>query len=439
MTAPARRRPRQEATMLALPSEAALVAAFNAALAAAGESAIVASLTIDRLRLTPGQKIVAGVTACCLRGDERFSQLFGVRFFPPGVSPARMAKAKAAAIVPSKIGPGVLHLDTVGAVAWAFPNDRKILGAHVLSSVERFSKVVFTKLRAAGDVSAACVKGVTVLRYVPEHGCTARIDLDGPPFTLIAKISSDDRGEAGLAAMRAIRRGDDRLCPAPVAALPQFNLAIQSFAPGAPLPAEDYLDPRTGAAGRAMALLALLHQTPPPARLPRLDTRAAVATTAERLSAFADRDAVAALRLLRAHEPPAPPLQESLLHGDLHFGNILVDQTRGVLIDFDAAMAGPPEHDLGGFLAAMLWRGAIAGMSSTALLAALAGAVDAYRNVERAPLNLPFLSWRIGEALISERLVRALTRMKPDRKHALAPLLDWSEHALRGDIARSLS
>ncbi|HBS33142.1 MAG TPA: hypothetical protein DEA40_15635 [Parvularcula sp.] len=421
------------------PSAPALIAAFNAALAAAGAEASVASLTIDRVRHTPERKLVAGVTASCVRGRERFAQIFGVRFFPEGASAERMEKARQGRIAPSRLGPGLLHLADVGAVAWAFPNDRKIESAHVFASVEGFSNAVFRRLSGSAEFSRASVRGVTILRYVPEHGCTARIDLDGEPFALIAKLASDDRGEIGLAAMRAIRHSDVELCPAPIASIPRFNLAIQSMAQGAPLSPETYLDPRTGAVEQAMTLLARLHQTPPPARLPRLDTRADFQKTMDRLSAFSDRAAISARGLLRAHDPPSPPARETLLHGDLHFGNILVEKDRGVLIDFDAAKAGAPEHDLGGFLAALIWRGAICGTSETALLTMLVGAVNAYLHVARAPLDLGFLTWRIGEALISERLARSLTRMKPGRIGAYAPLLDWSARAFRGDLAGALS
>jgi aminoglycoside phosphotransferase len=116
------------------------------------------------------------------------------------------------------------------------------------------------------------------------------------------------------------------------------------------------------------------------------------------------------------------------LHGDVHLKNVLIDHNRLWLIDFDQAHMGPAAADLGSFLA-VLRAGALVGAHTAAESVELADAV--LRGYLRArPLPpLAELRWHTAAALLAERALRAVTRVRRD---ILAHL-----PALIGDAGRS--
>jgi aminoglycoside phosphotransferase len=102
-----------------------------------------------------------------------------------------------------------------------------------------------------------------------------------------------------------------------------------------------------------------------------------------------------------------------LLHGDLHLKNAFVDGDRVSLIDFDQAARGPAAVDLGGLLAAL--HGADPSLGS----ALLAG----YAEVLALP-SANSLAWHTAASLLTERAVRAITRVRLPTLRTLDHLID---------------
>lgn len=439
MTAAAlHRRPAPQA--LTPPSPTALADALNDALCRAQSRARVESVAIDRLRVKPGEKIVLGATARYICDGRTFRQLMGVRMFPRGVAAARLQKALSGALVASQCGPAVLHLPSLGAVAWLFPNDRKITGATVFADPILFETHVLPALmQAAAPQSTAAAWTLDILRYVPEQGCTVRLDVelaDRPdaPLQLIGKCAGDERGRNGLDALRALTGAAGKACaPAPVLYLPSYKLAWQQCAPGAPAPADAYFNDADAHLGRAVRAVARIHDARPP-DLPRFDAKVEAAQLTARLAAFRGAANVErALALAVRHAAPPPCGADALLHGDLHFGNFLFDGDKVMVIDFDAARIGSRERDLGGFLACFINSGLLIGAPAETIRAGVAEIIAIYQSAA-GPVSRPALAWHAGFALLAERYCRALTRMKPGRAKLLSPVLDYAACAFDGDL-----
>ena len=115
-----------------------------------------------------------------------------------------------------------------------------------------------------------------------------------------------------------------------------------------------------------------------------------------------------------------------LLHGDLHLKNAFADEDRITLIDFDQAAFGPAAADVGSLLAAIRSRGHD-----------LAGPfLDGYAEVGPLPSKAS-LAWHEAAALLTERAVRAITRMRLEMLTRLDRLIeDARELALTARRAR---
>ena len=103
----------------------------------------------------PARRVVIGATATCHSGGNTWQQLVGLRRLAPGRSGARFADASLRAVHRSHCGPGVLHLADLDTVAWLFPNDCKITGAHALADRELFGQ--FNPAAAHGRVRPCVV------------------------------------------------------------------------------------------------------------------------------------------------------------------------------------------------------------------------------------------------------------------------------------------
>jgi Ser/Thr protein kinase RdoA (MazF antagonist) len=186
------------------------------------------------------------------------------------------------------------------------------------------------------------------------------------------------------------------------------------------------------------AALATLHALPVPPGLrrfvrlaPRVQGRAA------EIIAVARPDvAISAARLAGelAGRPPAPDGPPVCLHGDVHLKNGLLQSGRVALIDLDQAGSGPAAADLGS---------AIAGLRYQAILDADGGRADTLEHAlldgyaaRRALPDDAALRWHVAAALLSERALRAVNRIRPDGLVHLATVLAEARRVLRAGAGR---
>ena len=177
--------------------------------------------------------------------------------------------------------------------------------------------------------------------------------------------------------------------------------------------------------------LAALHSLPVPAGLPRF-TRldAARQAPAAELIGRARPDVAAAADRLAADLVAAAPAagDDVVLHGDVHLKNGLAQGRRVALIDLDQAGLGPAAADLGSALAGLRYHHLVGdevargGRVQRALL-------DGYADARDLPAAAT-LRWHIAAALLSERALRAVNRIRPDGLALLGAVLSDARAAL---------
>ena len=133
---------------------------------------------------------------------------------------------------------------------------------------------------------------------------------------------------------------------------------------------------------------------------------------------------------LRAPTSTGDPI--ATLHGDCHAQNFLVDGDRIALIDLDNVMLGPPLHDVGSFVATLLYRGCVDHVP----LARARPLVDAFLASYRAAVPWTVddddVAWYTATALLRERIYRAVTRLKAGRLALIDDLIELAGR-LTGD------
>jgi aminoglycoside phosphotransferase (APT) family kinase protein len=278
-------------------------------------------------------------------------------------------------------------------VFWTFPNDRKLRLDFLAQS------------------------GARIVAYAPEKSATGCW-----PHAYV-KVYSGDEGERTLRVHELLRDARVRVPPALGYVRSLRALAVEPLA-GRPLAAfpPDELPGGYRLLGGAVARL---HDMPPPdgARFRRCDPdrvrRAAALLGRARPDAAAQADELAAELELRAGDSSGPPV---CLHGDLHPKNVLLDGGRVGLVDLDQVAGGPPAAELGSLLAALRYA-RLTGELPFVLERRLAAAfLDGYGAARPLP-DAPALRWHTAAALLAERALRAVNRIRPRGLVRLRPLL----------------
>jgi aminoglycoside phosphotransferase len=260
-------------------------------------------------------------------------------------------------------------------------------------------------------------------------GCAFHGSSAGESLRLVAKAYATSEGErtarlmADLCAQLAVRPGTRVAVPQPIFYDPDHRLLVQQAAPGRPYPelaADGRLRADLEAAGAA---LATLHRLPVPAGPPRAlgdNLRDLVhphpEELGERLPAVAGR-VEAILGALEARERACGPAPVALTHRDLHLRQLLRDDARVWVLDWDLAAATDPALDLGNVAAYMATRlpaGRAAG-SADALLEGYGDGPGSDRSRRRlyeafTYVRLACKRFRLGGAHWRPRMEDMLTR-----------------------------
>jgi hypothetical protein len=315
----------------------------------------------------------------------------------------------------------VAHAPEVGAVLWAFPNDRRLTSLAMLDG----------ESAALGGL-LGCTVTTRVVAYAPERSaCAQCLDVDGR-VVAYAKVQGgeaagrDRRGRAALAAAAAD----------PDLRLPRLLGATDDTVLLEPVPGRslDTLPDAqlSGALRRLGAALGALHtfSSPPEIRFNRLDmgrlaTAAAVVARARPDAAAAAERLLGRLVVCRTDGAP-----DVCLHGDANLRNAVLTpgpvgrhdafgarleaaDGRVALIDLEDVSAGPAAADLGQVLAVLLARGVDAG---DALLAGYA------RRADRP--DAAALRWHTAASVLGRVALPAVTHVRPDLLARLPALLD---------------
>jgi aminoglycoside phosphotransferase len=332
------------------------------------------------------------------------------------------AQAQARAVACGPVRP-VAHDRRLNTVFWTFPNDRKI--AHLPALSEPAPELAALIPTWAGSVLAS---------YAPEKAATVRcLDATGRTVAYAKAYAGEDGERAGRVhhALNAALTADDphlRL-PRSLAYSPGHLTLVVEALEGLRLQSPEDSELRVGyrRLGRALARLHCL--VPPDAgRFRRADP--------DRLEAVADLigsvrgDVAATARSLAREISPRLEADGDLvcLHGDVNFRNALLENGRVALIDLDQVAAGPAAADLGSVLASLRYAGVV-GLLRRAVVPELCAAFLSGYSELRAPPDDAALRAYTAAALLVERSLRVVTRVRPDGLRRLPALLAEAREA----------
>ncbi|MCG3775933.1 MAG: Stress response kinase A [Nitrospira sp.] len=282
----------------------------------------------------------------------------------------------------------------------------------------------------------------TLVHYVGEHTCTVRIDAtvvhqddhQRQTITLFEKTYYNEEGEENFRVMRQLWQSEARSSGRLVIARPIWHdSSLKTFwqlgLNGIPFDACDVYSPAfLPSFEEAARRLAALHVTP---------ITCARSTTVADLIADLKRVTPALIRLRPSCGPALSPLVAHLLaqaermpeepratlHGDLHLGNLFVNDGCVALIDLDNVRTGPPLLDLGSLIAGLHYVRILRKASPESCHRLVERFLQTYQaNVPWTVLP-PLLNWYVAVTLITERANRCLTRLKEGRPAMVEELI----------------
>jgi aminoglycoside phosphotransferase len=306
----------------------------------------------------------------------------------------------------------------LSTVFWTFPNDRKV--EHLAALAEPAPSLA--RLLPAWSRSS-------LVAHAPEQAATVRcLDAEGRPVAF-AKTYAGEEGERTARVHETLANelgtGDPELrVPQVLAHSPRHRTLIVEAMAGRPLAqSEDYRR-----LGRA---LARLHDLPSVdgARFQRADPDRLA--EAARLIGLVRGDVAEKAQDLAGETSSLLDAQAEAccLHGDVNSGNALLENGRVVLIDLDQVAVGPAAAELGSVLAALRYAG-IVGDLRAELIPQLCAALLAGYSERRAVPTAGTLEAYTAAALLGERCLRAVTRVRPEGLRRLPDLLDHAREVL---------
>lgn len=348
------------------------------------------------------------------------------RAFAAGESRRAYERATLAAVECAPLR-AVLHDAELETVFWTFPNDRRLAGLGLLRDVPPE-----LRLFAPEWVRSRLVA------YAPEKCATAQC-LDGRSRVVAyAKVYAGDEGRrvfqtyralgrqsedgrAGLTLPRALAYDDTHrtLLLEPVEGSRVADLDAEALSRG-------YFQ-----LGEALATLHSLRVPEGLSEFKRLSVgrlrRAAHVVGAARPDVLCEASELAD-ELARLYEPPTDP--HVSLHGDVHPKNAVARGSKLTLIDLDQCAAGSPAADIGSLLAGLTYEAVADPAANLAPLALGEAFLSGYASVRALPPP-ESIGWHTAAALLAERVLRAVNRVRPEGLARLRELLGAASELLR--------
>jgi aminoglycoside phosphotransferase (APT) family kinase protein len=321
----------------------------------------------------------------------------------------------------------VVHDAELQTVFWTFPNDRKLDSLRALANIPADLSQLFNPAWTHSRVVA----------YAPEKCATAQCLDERLNVLAYAKIYQNDEGRRIFRVYNALRQSlasaaDAFALPRAIAYAEAHRMLLME-----PVEGERIADLQGADALRGYELLgaalAALHNLPVPAGLPpfkRLEVKRL--RQAARIMGHARPDVERkALDLADELTAQWKPQTEApvCLHGDVHSKNGVLCDERLALIDFDQASAGAPAADIGSLLAGLAYAH-LSRLLPHAVAQELGAAfLEGYARRRKLPENLA-LRWHTAAALLAERALRAVNRVRPEGLACLREILTEAQHIL---------
>lgn len=321
--------------------------------------------------------------------------------------------------------PVEVNAPELNTIFWIFPHDRKLKNLSVLADIP-------DELR---DVEGQMWTRSRIVAHAPEKSVTAQCIDDNEQIIAYAKIYAGDEGrqifETYAHVAKTLAAHDVRI-PRAIAYFEQHHLLLLESVPGVSLTA---FAQRENAFFRLGKALRKLHDiTPPPrtshsTRLTPEALRQATATINQARPDVADLAHRLSTKLIAQYKYGKPVF----LHGDVHPKNILLNDDQLFLLDLDQAAIGPAEVDLGSVIAG-LYCDACTGTRTWHEASTLK---QNLLTAHGKPHNQSALNWHVAAALLQERALRSVTRVRTTTLQKLPELLLTAEAVLNGGISEN--
>jgi len=396
---------------------------------------VIENCEITRVRYKPGKicTICYRLSIHDPRTHHEVEQTVSARVYASGASAAEWSKAQSQEVVTPSIGIAMSYIPELDLIIWVFPNDRKLKALPKLTSAiclknELLPEIISAKYSPACTISDLAID---IVNYVPGYSCTVRVRLELQnrdtneirSLVVYGKTYAEGQGVASflemqkLAAFNARERGQLRL-----AELLNYDREHQIFwqigLPGRTLFEHDMTQPNFPVLLESMAsALSELHAIPL-AYAKKLEVHdltvelqgARVLLSRSRPSLRKDLDGVIDRLQVQAQSLGAQPV--ATLHGDLHLKNFIVEEGAVTLIDLEDLCRGSPLQDIGSCIAFLLYRGLVLELAPWLVEKMIVVFVERYQKQTSWPVPANTLNWYVATALINERAVRCLTRLK---------------------------
>lgn len=392
---------------------------------------------ITRARLKPGSSCMVSYR---LEIEDRATretgeQILCGRACAEGQSRSQWEKARVRALVQPRFGRALIHLPELEMVLWGFPNDRRMDTLPTLAEPDPFMSVILPKLLAShlGNEWKATGANRTLVHYIGEHRCMMRIEATvghqgddrQQTVTLFQKTYHDKKGEETSRVMHQLWQSEARRSGRLVIAqLVSYDSSLKTLwqlgFKGSSLDSWDIDSPEfLPFLEEAACQLAALHNTSitcarsrtladlvdnlKPVMPDLIRSRPSCASMLDplvnRLSAQADR---------MIEEPRVT------LHGDLHLGNVFVNDGHVALIDLDSVRTGSPLVDLGSLIAGLHYLGIQRRMSSEGCHRLVEPFLRTYQANVSWAIHPQMLGWYVVAPLLT-RAYRCVRKLKPGR------------------------
>jgi len=318
-----------------------------------------------------------------------------------------------------------VNVPELNTIFWIFPHDRKIKNLSVLADIP-------DELR---NIEGQTWTRSRIVAHAPEKSVTAQCLDENDHLLAYAKIYAGDEQqifETYTYIAEALRTERDVQIPRAIAYHRQQHLLLLEPVAGFSLASVAQRENAFFRLGKALQKLHGINPPPQTPHSPRLTPEALTQANAAISQARPDvADLVRRLstKLIARYEHGKPVF----LHGDVHPKNILLNDDQLFLLDLDQAASGLAEVDLGSVIAG-LYCDACTGSRTWREASSLHRALMAgYGSLQ----NSHALRWHVAAALLQERALRSVTRVRTATLQKLPEVLRTAEAVLNGGISEN--
>jgi aminoglycoside phosphotransferase len=340
-------------------------------------------------------------------------------------------------------GPPFIALTDYKTLLFAYPNDRSLDGLRILEREDTLREFLCNHLPRERWPSADEKLATSVVKYLPERRAVLSCEAESQPQSSDAAIYLRVlRSKRSATAMHGIMRDllgwlgsqADLGIPKPLASDRDQNILLLDSLPGVNL--KSVL--KTARAGEALErtaeALAVLHGYKD-SKLPRWTVADYLAKARQAIHLLAQfspelRKQIEEIgHALHVQAPRDQDCASGFVHGDFHYGQVLIHPTKVGILDFDQAHTGPVVADLGNLLADrrrqhIIKRGQVEDDSVTEAF------LEAYARATQKPLAPEVISWWTALALL-RKSVKPITRLDADGPNKITALIEDVEGVLR--------